>query len=197
VSLDLQEDGESSGVTLEGFALTSWDLLLRLNEVFSNCIDRRVEQKADEIRKKSLFDQMIKNNHLSSISGLKQILNCEFGRQLSLMILKESNLISDRDVDFSGQKRLFPEDKILNKNSISQHIHDALDDHITIRSVQGQVEKTINALILIEFVEVDKSKSKGKMKALTATQCLVDFGNEWAVSVAKIQDQSPQEQTIG
>lgn len=173
-----------------GIVLTAWDMVQKLNQIYCKHLDELIGCRVQALNAHPLYDQMTKNNHITGINGLREILRGDFGMQLMLLILKESEYTTDLDLNFSMLRQDFGKTKILNKNSISTHIHSSLPEGSTksIRAIQGQVEKTINSMILLDLIEVDTAKSKGKMKALRATATLVDFGCSWCFEAGRLID---------
>lgn len=173
-----------------GIVLTAWDLVQKLNQIYCRHLDELIGGRIHALEGHALYDQMTKNNHITGVNGLREILRGDFGMQLLLLILKESEYTTDADLRFSMLRQEFYNVKILNKNSISTHIHSNLPEGSpkSLRAVQGQVEKTINTMILLDLVEVDPRSSKGKMKALRATPALVDFGCAWCFEAGRLID---------
>lgn len=173
-----------------GIALTVWDLVQKLNQIYCSHLDALIDSRLHVLEGHHLYDQMTKNNHITGVNGLREILRGDFGMQLLLLILKESEHVSEADLNFSMLRQDFHNVKTLNKNSISTHIHSNLPEGNpkSLRAVQGQVEKTVNTMILLDLVEIDQKKSKGKMKALRATPALVDFACAWCFEAGRLTD---------
>lgn len=178
-----------------GLTLTAWDMVQKLNHIYCSHLDRLIASRIHLLDDHPLFEQMTKNNHITGINGLREILRGDFGMQLLLLFLKESEYTTEMDLEFSMLSRDFLNIRTLNKNAISNHIHSNLPEGSgkSLRAVQGQVEKTINTMILMGLVEIDHENSKGKMKALRATNSLVDFGCSWCLEAARLIEAASRE----